>query len=186
MNGKKLNQCFFLLTCIFTITFIFVLEDSNNYTQFFSVYIPGLMIMYVIFIFHKYICNNQIEDFNPDNIENNIIDRTIHIRPAEINTRTTTENDIENNIDFRNIQNYINNNNRMLDTPFFINSNKNIQIIPIIINEDLSDICCICLDNICHTDKVCHINDCKKHIYHLECAQIYKNNNFYICPLCNE
>ena len=49
---------------------------------------------------------------------------------------------------------------------------------------NFNDICPICLDNIDPIDSY-KLNICNCHIYHKICIEIYLNNNFTICPLCN-
>ena len=52
------------------------------------------------------------------------------------------------------------------------------------INHNYNDICPICIEDIEAIDSY-KLNICNNHIFHKDCLEIYVNNNFTICPLCN-
>lgn len=52
------------------------------------------------------------------------------------------------------------------------------------INDNYNDICPICIENIDPIDSY-KLNICNTHIFHEECINLYVNNDYIICPLCN-
>jgi len=53
------------------------------------------------------------------------------------------------------------------------------------INDNYNDICPICIENIDPIESY-KLNICNTHIFHEDCINLYVNNDYIICPLCNE
>jgi len=52
------------------------------------------------------------------------------------------------------------------------------------LNSNFSTECCICMDSVDPIDSY-RLSGCDYHIFHEECAQLYIENNFIRCPICN-
>ena len=186
-----LNYIFFTIFIISVFTAIYITINSHLLV----IYIIGVCIFYGFI----YCCiTTCIKGFfgtrnfiNEDNIQIEINEDNIQIEINEDNIQIEiNEDNIQIEINEDNIQIEINEDNIQIEIneSYDINTENKGQPIKVLniddLNSNFNNTCPICLDIIEPIDAY-KLAICDFHIYHKNCIDIYINNDYIKCPVCN-